>query len=148
MNEDDVLSRFGLHPSSDELEAIRDLLREQIAKEHQSQGNGDTELMKLFCVHLFNAGSIEDVLLVWSAKTSSMDADASIEVRLLCGAGLPETKAFLARQPDGAASRALERIKKCETSGDFEGFVTTEVTAEYTEYYSDEEDEHAGFDRC
>jgi hypothetical protein len=44
--------------------------------------------MKLCCVQLFNAGFLTDVLLVWQPKESSWDAHCSIDVHLLCGAGL------------------------------------------------------------
>ena len=42
-----------------------------MARERQRQGDGDTKLMKLCCVQLFNAGLPADVLLIWQAKESS-----------------------------------------------------------------------------
>ncbi|MFJ7048809.1 hypothetical protein ACIQVC_36210 [Streptomyces sp. NPDC101112] len=39
--------------------------------------------MKPCCVQLFNAGSLDDVLLIWKAKSASMDADGSIDIQLL-----------------------------------------------------------------
>ena len=48
--------------------------------------------MKLCCVQLFNAGGLRDVAMIWHAKTSSWDAHCSIDVQLLCAAGLGERK--------------------------------------------------------
>jgi hypothetical protein len=43
--------------------------------------------------------------LIGEAKTASMDADCSIDIQLLCGAGLDETKALLAKiHPQSATS--------------------------------------------
>ena len=137
MNEDDALARFGLHPTAEALVEVRALLEEQTSRERRSQGEGDTELMRLFCVQLFNAGRVEDSLLVWSAKTASMDANASIDLRLLCGAGLAETKEFLAQQSGSAAGKALDRIAAHEAIGEFDGFVVGDATAEYEAYYRD-----------
>jgi hypothetical protein len=50
--------------------------------------------MKLCCVQLFNAGFLADVILICQAKESSWDAHCSIEIQLLCGAGLQETIAY------------------------------------------------------
>jgi hypothetical protein len=60
--------------------------------ERRSQGDGDTALTKLCCVQLFNAGVLDDVLLIWQAKEASWDAHNAIDVQLLRGAGLKETK--------------------------------------------------------
>ncbi len=95
MNEDEILRRYGLHPVAEHLDQIRDLLTAQTELERQSQGYGDTEVMKLCCVQLFNAGVMSDVLTIWRAKSSSWDASCSIDVQLLCGGGLAETKAYL-----------------------------------------------------
>jgi len=59
----------------------------EAGKERRAQGDGDTELMKLCCVQLFNAGAVGDALAIWRAKTASWDAHCSIDVQLLCGAG-------------------------------------------------------------
>jgi hypothetical protein len=98
MDEDESLRRYGLRPSGRELDAVRALLEAEAAKERRAQGDGDTELMKLFCVQLFNAAEVGDALAIWRAKSASFDAHCSIDVRLLCGAGLAETKAFLSAQ--------------------------------------------------
>ena len=95
MNEDESLRRYGLSPVAGDLDEVRGILAAQAARERRHQGDGDTELMKLCCVQLFNAGFLTDALLIWHAKESSWDAHCSIDVQLLRGAGLEETAAYL-----------------------------------------------------
>jgi hypothetical protein len=42
--------------------------------------------MKLCCAQLFNAGVLDDALLIWQAKEASWNTHNSIDVQLLCGA--------------------------------------------------------------
>lgn len=90
MDEGECLHRYGLRPVGE----VRGRRRVHIRLERQAQGDGDTELMKLGCVQLFNAGSLDDVLLIWMAKCVGMDADCSIHIQLLYGSGLAGTKAY------------------------------------------------------
>lgn len=98
-------------------------------------GAGDTDLMKLCCVQLFNVGNLSDTLTIWVAKSSSLDAHCSIDVQLLCGAGLAETKAFLAAERFEVASEALNYICECEVAGDFDEFSVEEQSRWYATYY-------------
>ena len=132
MNEDDCLERFGLPPNASDADEIRDILFREGDKERQQQGQGNTELMKLCCVQLFSLGDVQDSLLIWGAKTSSSDASYSIDVRLLCGAGLEETKAFLVA---AGASQALARVVECERAGNFEEFSPESQLEWYRRYY-------------
>ncbi len=136
MDEDESLQRFGLHPAGADLDQIRNLLAARTASERQRQGDGDTELMKLCCVQLFNAGSLADVLLIWEAKEASFDASCSIDVQLLCGAGLQETIAYLAAEGSPAASAALDYLRRCEAAGDFAGFSPENRSRWYSAYYA------------
>jgi hypothetical protein len=135
MDEDESLRRYGLRPSGRELAAVRALLEVEDGKERRAQGDGDTELMKLCCVQLFNAGAVGDALAIWRAKTSSWDAHCSIDVQLLCGAGLAETKAFLSAQHSEEARAALQWLLDCEAAGDFQDFSVVERSAWYATYY-------------
>jgi len=135
LNVDEALDRFGLSPDDQSIEVVREMLIEEARKESQSQGQSDTELMKLCCVQLFSRGSAEDSLLIWQAKTASMDADCSIDIQLMCGAGLDETKAFLANIHSQSATSALNRIRLCEESGDFERFSVRDYLGFYRSYY-------------
>lgn len=138
MDEDESLHRYGLHPRGESLDEVRELLSLQAANERVAQGRGDVALMKLCCVQLFNAGELGDVVFIWRAKTASMDADCSIDVQLLCGAGLVETKAFLASQPMPEAEAALRYLAACETAGDFEDFSVTKWSESYADYYTED----------
>ncbi|MFE4621844.1 hypothetical protein [Streptomyces mirabilis] len=136
MDEDQWLLRHGLHPDGSSLDEVRVLLGEQIRLERESQGHGDTLLMKLCCVQLFHAAVPNDVLLIWNAKTASWDADRSIDIQLLCGGGLERTKAYLAAHPAQESQAALARLLYCERAGDFDGFSPAEQSAVYAAYYS------------
>lgn len=140
MNVDELLKLFGLYPPGRELPNFRLLLNEEIQKEAGEQGRGDTELMKLLCVYLFESRLVDDSILIWRAKTASMDADGAVEIQLLCGAGLKETKSFLASRNDPVAIAALDRIELCERSGDFEGFSFEKQLESYVQYYTQDED--------
>jgi hypothetical protein len=135
MTEDEALCRFTLHPAPEQLPELRALLRAETSKERASQGRGDTELMKLLCVCLFHEGSLEDTLLVFDAKSASMDANASIDIQLLCGRGLAETKAYLRDHPDERARIAIARISMHEAAGDFDGFTARRRAEEHARYY-------------
>jgi hypothetical protein len=135
MTEQDSLNRFGVSPDTKDLPTIRDILRQSAGSERSSQGTGDTELMKLCCVQLFCGGQLHDVLEIWGAKTASMDADGSIDIQLLCGAGLSKTKNYLAGLHTEEAGAALERLVQSEAAGHFEGFDTSEYKAFWEYYY-------------
>ncbi|MFE0700023.1 hypothetical protein [Streptomyces sp. NPDC058872] len=136
MDEDESLDRYGLHPVGADLDEVRGLLSAHRRREEAAQGDGDTELMKLCCVQLFNAGVLDDVLHIWRAKTASMDADISIEVALLCGGGLAGTKAYLRSLHSPEAGAALQRLTSSEAAGDFEGFSVAGLSARYADFYA------------
>jgi hypothetical protein len=136
MDEDESLHRYGLHPVGVNLDEGRGLLIAQTRLEKRAQGDGDTELMKLCCVQLFNAAVLEDVLLIWQAKSASMDADCSIDIQLLCGSGLARTKAYLSSRHLPEAEAALQRLLRCEAAGDFGGFSAARHSAWYAAYYA------------
>lgn len=136
LDEDGWLRRHGLHPVAAELHDVRALLETRTRLERRSQGDGDTELMKLCCVQLFNVGTLDDVLRIWGAKTASFDADCSIDIRLLCGRGLVETKAYLSSRDSSAAQAALRRLLDSEGRGDLDDFSVGEFSAWYDAYYA------------
>ena len=68
-----------------------------------------------------------------------MDADASLDIQLLAGAGLERTKAYLSSQGSEEARAAMARLTACESSGDFEGFSVAAYAQAQADYYSDEE---------
>jgi hypothetical protein len=131
VDEDTLLSRFGTHPTGPALDEIRRLLREARAAGPEA----DTLAMMVLYVQLFNHGSVEDILEIWRAKESSWDAHASIDIQLICGAGLAATKEHLAASANSEARAALEYLGRCEAAGDFDGFTPAERSAWYDQYY-------------
>jgi hypothetical protein len=84
---------------------------------------------------LFNSGDLPDALLIWRAKMSSFDTACSIDVQLLCGSGLDDTKAYLRREGSADAQAALSYLAEAETAGDFDGFSVHEYATWWNRYY-------------
>jgi hypothetical protein len=137
MTEDEHSAEFGLRPKGGYLPAIRSVLEAETSRERAAQGEGDTLLMKLCCVQLYNSGSPSDVLLIWRAKGSSFDAMCSIDVQLLCGSGLRETKAYLSEETSADAQAALVYLAECEEAGDFADFSVEEYARWWSRYYGE-----------
>lgn len=140
VDSDESLRRYGLQPSADDLDEIRGILRSEA---QLMQDDQDTELMKLSCVQMFNAGHLDDVMAVWQAKVSSWDAHCALDVQLLCGAGLDATKAHLAACGSGAAAEALQYITDCQAAGVFGDFDVDQQARWWAEYYLDDEESSA-----
>jgi hypothetical protein len=131
------LQRYGLTPSGADLDAVRGLLARLTEMEEQDHDDADTALMRLCCVQLFHAGDLYDVLAIWRAKTSSWDAHCSIDVQLLCGAGLPETQTHLAADGSPDVANALGYLNECVETGDFTSFTPTGQAESNARYYRD-----------
>lgn len=131
-DEDVLIEHFGMSPTGPQLAEIRALLAQQTG--HGMSAN--TLIMRLLCVYLFDNGSLDDVLDIWRAKRSGWDSHFSVDVQLLCGAGLAETKAFLAASSDELAGEALDYLVKCEEAGDFEEFTPAAYSAVQRDYYT------------
>jgi hypothetical protein len=84
---------------------------------------------------LFSRGLFEDVERIWDAKQSGFELSCYLDVQFLCGAGLDETKRFLAKQPFRAAGEALADINKCEQAGNFVDFSPERHLQTYREYF-------------
>src|SRR5690349_9772025 len=104
----EVYERYGLPAAPADRADIVATLEEEIRREATAEG--DHFLMRLLCALLFSLGRVEDALLIWRAKSCNRDTMFGIDVEFLCGAGLPETKAFLAGVGTPAAEEALEYL--------------------------------------
>jgi hypothetical protein len=131
MNEDALLTRFGLIPVAADLPEIRGLIQSAIA----DSGRESNEPLKLLCVQLFSAGHPDDALLIYKAKMSSFDAASYIDIHLVCGAGLDATEAFLRARDAAEAKALLSLLEDCKRAGDFEGFTPPEQIDGYRRYY-------------
>jgi hypothetical protein len=133
MTYEEALHEFGLPALPEHRNNIRRLLVE--ATEQERRGEGQPEILRTLCVQLFSIGDAEDALLIWSAKNSSFDMGSALDIQFLCGAGLEATKAFLAGSSVSDANRALDRLSKCEQSGDFKDWSPQKTLAFYRSYY-------------
>jgi hypothetical protein len=140
VNEDDrwqgvnaALARFGLSAKPSDRPAIIAALEEQIRLE--ADETGDQFLMRLLCGLLFSLGVVEDALVVWRAKQCNFDTHCGIDVAFLCGAGLEETKAYLAAVGTEGATAALEYLRHCEACGNFARFSVAGEVAELRRFY-------------
>jgi hypothetical protein len=129
-----IIQRFGLHPAEEHLDAIRAIIAEQATLGWDAH----VELMRTCSVMLFNAGHVTDSLLIWQAKETNWDSHCSIDIQLLCGAGLPGTLAYLqaeaSRNPE--AAEALTYLGDCARPGfDFDDFTPEARSAMYDRYY-------------
>lgn len=130
---EEALSRFGLPASVHFRDELRTLLDEAI--ENVRQGEGDTELLRVFCLQVFSLGVVEDSILIWKAKKSSFDSDCGLDVQFLCGAGLEATKDYLAKADLPFAPAILEYLSHCEKSGDFQDWTPGKTIADYRRYF-------------
>jgi hypothetical protein len=128
---DEQLKKYGLSPNPVYAEEIRNSLLE----ETNNKAREDNELLKLYCIQLFSIGNIEDSLLIWKAKESSFDAHFYIDIQLVCGAVLAETKKFLSARNTPNANNLLEYLIICEGGGDFDDFSVESKIEEYRYYF-------------
>lgn len=136
MTTEESLKQFGLIPSDGSLTTIRRLLAHEVQLEREFRGcEREEDLALLCCVQLFSRGQLDDVLRIWSAKAAGMDLGVTIDVQLLCGAGLDATKAFLAQRDEISAGKALAYIEDCERTDDFEDFSPESQLQLYRAYF-------------
>lgn len=126
-----VIDTYGLIPQIEHIHTIRTLLQEECGNSQRE----DHEYMRLLCVQLFSLGQLEDTGLIWQAKRLSMDSFVMIEVQLLCGAGLEQTKLYLLDIDEEEAIAELAYLEKCESAGDFEDFSKEEWIEQAKLYY-------------
>ena len=135
MNYDECLQHYGVTPAPNSAAEIRRMLAAETHVESKSQGDGDQELIKLNCIQLFSFGDVADSVVIWSAKQCSFDMSCSIDVQLLCGAGVDETLAYLDDLETDPASAAATYIRECITTGDFDDFSPADRLDGYRRYY-------------
>lgn len=130
--EDAALLRFGIPAKLSDRSEITRMLEEEMRLD---QDACNCSLMRLLCVQLFSLGIVEDSLIIWRAKSSNFDAHCSVDVQLLCGAGLEQTKAYLSSSRDEEATLALEYLAEAEATDDFNGFNVEKALEVHRSYY-------------
>ncbi|MCC5613210.1 hypothetical protein LC612_42665 [Nostoc sp. CHAB 5834] len=136
MKKEDHIHAYGLRIAQEDAEAVRHVLNEQIRLETVSSKYTEEDLMKVSCVQLFSLGNLEDVLLIWEAKNSSMDAGCYIDAQLLCGAGFDPTVDYLKSLDTKVDKDALEWILEVEQAGEFDEFSPESYIQYYEKYFS------------
>jgi hypothetical protein len=68
---------------------------------------------------LFLLGQLEDVELLWQAKTTTFDTWCGFDIQFLVGAGVSSTLAYLHSIQKEWAEEASTYIEKCQRGGDF-----------------------------
>jgi hypothetical protein len=130
MTDTEALARFGLPADIADRDAIRAAFMAELARSEI-----DHELILCLAVQLFSIGDVADSLLIWQAKRRNMDLGWSIDVQLLCGAGVEATRSFLSAFQDEQASQALDYLEGCIAEGDFENWTVAGWISGYQSYY-------------
>lgn len=128
---EELLYSYGLIPKSSKLDDIRTLLLNEL----NNQEFEDNEYIKTLCIQLFILGQVEDSLLIWKAKKKNFDTFSYIDVQLLCGAGLAQTKVYLENVNAIDAEGELSYLKKTELTNDFVDFSRENLINFYIGYY-------------
>lgn len=131
---DESLKSFGFVPNDEFLDSIRHLLQKEIELESKGEQR-EEDLALLCCVQLFAKGLVEDSLLIWRAKVSGFDLGSYLDVHLLCGAGLEETKQFLEEHSSEESKASLRYIEQCEMAGDFLNWSQESQSQYYRNYF-------------
>ncbi|AIQ30566.1 MULTISPECIES: hypothetical protein [Paenibacillus] len=128
---DELLRIHGLIPKQSDIDDIRKLLLIEL----DNQESEDNEYIKTLCIQLFILGQVEDSLLIWKAKKKNFDSFIYIDVQLLCGAGLEQTKIFLENTITIDALDEIAYLKKAELTRDFVEFSRDNLINFYKGYY-------------
>jgi hypothetical protein len=97
---------------------IRCLLEQEIASHENSWGI--FESMRLCGALLFLLAQMEDVGLLWEAKTANFDTMSGFDIQFLVGAGVAPTLAYLQQFEEEWAGDARVYLEECQQAGDFQ----------------------------
>ena len=87
-------------------------------REHDSDGELFESLY--WCAFLlYRLGDVNDVALLWQAKSVSFDTWCGFDVQFLVGAGVEETIHHLRTKPDPDSRAAMEYLLACKDAGGF-----------------------------
>jgi hypothetical protein len=73
---------------------------------------GFSQSLKLCAFLLFTLAQVEDIQLLWQAKTTSFDTMCGLDDQLLVGAGVPITIAYLQQVQDPWSEQARAYIEE------------------------------------
>lgn len=113
-----VLKALAKNFSQDDRPLIRFLLKQEIA--YHENVWGIFESIRLCGAMLFLLAQVEDVGLLWEAKTANFDTMSGFDIQLLVGAGVTQTLAYLQQIEEEWAEDARLYLEECQQAGDFQ----------------------------
>jgi hypothetical protein len=113
-----VLKALAKNFSQEDRPLIRFLLEQEIAYHENSWGS--FESIRLCGVLLFLLAQVEDVCLLWEAKTANFDTMCGFDIQFLVGAGVAPTLAYLQHVEEEWAEDARVYLEECQQAGDFQ----------------------------
>lgn len=96
---------------------IRFLLEQEIIYHANEWAIGES--IRLCGFLLFMLANLEDIHLLWNAKTANFDTMCGFDIQFLVGAGVTTTIAYLQPIQEEWAQEARTYIEECQQSGDF-----------------------------
>lgn len=114
--------------SQEDRPLVRFLLKQEIAFHENAWSIYESIRLCGFLLSLL--AQVEDVGLLWEAKTTSFDTMCGFDVEFLVGAGVAPTVSYLQSIQEEWAPDALEYIEKCQRTGS--GFQNLERYREET----------------
>lgn len=103
---------------------LRELLNEEMiyrTKADDEDYDGEYFENIYWCsLFLYKIGSLDDVNILWQAKTIDFDTYCAFDIQFLVGAGLDKTIGYLQSKTDESSKNALQYILDCKKAGAFE----------------------------
>jgi hypothetical protein len=128
---DEVIRTYGITPPAEKRPEILKLLLSEL----DNESSDSNEYLKTLCILLYSIGDVQDSINIWNAKNKSFDAFLYIDVQLLTGAGLDETKTHLLSINDENAKEAHAYLVECEEAGDFVGLNKSDYLETFRIYF-------------
>jgi hypothetical protein len=113
-----VLKALSKNFSQEDRPLIRFLLEQEIV--YHENAWGIFESIRFCGALLFLLAQVEDVCLLWEAKTVNFDTMCGFDVQFLVGAGVAPTLAYLQQIEEEWAGDARAYLEECQQAGDFQ----------------------------
>ncbi|GHO93438.1 hypothetical protein KSF_034860 [Reticulibacter mediterranei] len=113
-----VLKALSKKFSQEDRPLIRFLLEQEIV--YHENAWGIFESIRFCGALLFLLAQVEDVCLLWEAKTVNFDTMCGFDVQFLVGAGVAPTLAYLQHIKEEWAEDARIYLEECQQAGDFQ----------------------------
>lgn len=113
-----VLKALCKNFSQEDRPLIRFLLVQEIAYHENTWGI--FESIRLCGAMLFLLAQVEDVCLLWEAKTANFDTMCGFDSQLLVGSGVTPTLAYLQLVEEEWVEDARVYLEECQQAGDFQ----------------------------